>query len=149
MVFSAIEDAVLSGEADAGVIIHENRFTYSQKGLHKLMDLGEHWEEKMNVPVPLGGIAVSQSLKRSLAFKINNLIRKSLEYAFANYPEIPLYVKQNAQEMDEPVMRQHIDLYVNNYSVTLGPEGKQAIETLFDVYKQLNNEKNEPVQLFI
>ena len=149
MVFSAIEDAVLAGEADAGVIIHENRFTYSQKGLHKLMDLGEHWEEKMNVPVPLGGIAVSQSLKRSLAFKINNLIRKSLEYAFANYPEIPLYVKQNAQEMDEPVMRQHIDLYVNNYSVTLGPEGKQAIETLFDVYKQLNNEKNEPVQLFI
>ena len=113
------------------------------------MDLGEHWEEKMNVPVPLGGIAISQSLKRSLAFKINNLIRKSLEYAFANYPEIPLYVKQNAQEMDEPVMRQHIDLYVNNYSVTLGPEGKQAIETLFDVYKQLNNEKNEPVQLFI
>ena len=149
MVFSAIEVAVLSGEADAGVIIHENRFTYSQKGLHKLMDLGEHWEEKMNVPVPLGGIAISQSLKRSLAFKINNLIRKSLEYAFANYPEIPLYVKQNAQEMDEPVMRQHIDLYVNNYSVTLGPEGKQAIETLFDVYKQLNNEKNEPVQLFI
>jgi 1,4-dihydroxy-6-naphthoate synthase len=151
LIFSAIEDAVLSGQADAGVIIHENRFTYAQKGLYKVMDLGEHWEEKMKVPVPLGGIAVSQSLKRSIAVKINNLIRKSLQSALANDPEIPTYVKQNAQEMDEHVMRQHIDLYVNDYSLNLGNEGKKAIGALFDVYKKVNNvkEADEPVQLFI
>ena len=151
IVFSEIEDAVLSGIAGLGVIIHENRFTYAQKGLYKVMDLGEYWEEKMNVPVPLGGIAVSQSLKRTMAIKINGLIRKSLQFAFANYPEIPLYVKQHSQEMDENVMRQHIDLYVNNYTMDLGDEGKKAINVLFDVYKKANNveEAGQPVQLFI
>lgn len=143
MIFSAIENAVLNAGTDLGVIIHENRFTYQQKGLHKVMDLGEYWEEKMKTPIPLGGIAISQSVKRSTALKVNELIRKSLEYAFANYPLITGYVKQHSQEMSEEVMRQHIDLYVNNYSLSLGEEAKLAIKTLFDVFNSMNERKKD------
>lgn len=139
MIFSAIEDAVLTGKTNLGVIIHENRFTYQQKGLHKVMDLGENWEEKMKTPIPLGGIAISQSIKRSTALKVTRLIRKSLEYAFSNYPLITDYVKEHSQEMSEDVMKQHIDLYVNNFSIDLGVEGKEAINTLFTVFKKTNN----------
>jgi 1,4-dihydroxy-6-naphthoate synthase len=141
MVFSAIEDALLNKEADLGVIIHENRFTYRQKGLYKVKDLGEYWEQRMELPLPLGGIAINQSVKRSAALKINELIRKSLEFAFKEYPAIPDYVKQHSQEMSEDVMRQHIDLYVNNYSLDLGDEGRQAIEALHEVFLELNNEE--------
>jgi 1,4-dihydroxy-6-naphthoate synthase len=140
MIFSAIEDAVLNGDTELGVIIHENRFTYQQKGLYKVMDLGEYWEEKMQTPVPLGGIAINQSVKRSVALKVNQLIRKSIEYAFANYPLITDYVKQHSQTMSEEVMRQHIDLYVNNYSLDLGDDGKKAIETLYKVFLSSKNE---------
>ncbi len=139
MLFSAIEEALLNKETDLGVIIHENRFTYRQRGLYKVKDLGEFWEEKMELPIPLGGIAISQSVKRSVALKINDLIRKSLEYAFKNYPLITDYVRQHSQEMSEEVMRQHIDLYVNNYSLDLGDEGKRAIECLHEVFLELNN----------
>lgn len=141
MVFSAIEDALLNKETDLGVIIHENRFTYQQKGLYKVKDLGEYWEQRMELPLPLGGIAINQSVKRSAALKINELIRKSLEFAFKEYPAIPDYVKQHSQEMSEDVMRQHIDLYVNNYSLDLGDEGRQAIEALHEVFLELNNEE--------
>jgi len=143
MVFSAIEGAVLTGKTDLGVIIHENRFTYQQKGLHKVMDLGENWEDKMKAPIPLGGIAISQSIKRTTAVKVNELIGKSLEYAFSNYPLITDYVKQHSQEMNEEVICQHINLYVNNYSLDLGNEGKKAINTLFDVFKKINNQTND------
>ena len=139
MIFSAIEDAVLTGKTNLGVIIHENRFTYQQKGLHNIMDLGENWENKMKAPIPLGGIGISQSIKRTTAMKVNALIRKSLEYAFSNYPLITGYVKQHSQEMNEEVMRQHIDLYVNNYSLDLGIDGKEAISTLFTVFKKINS----------
>jgi 1,4-dihydroxy-6-naphthoate synthase len=123
----------LGGEA-LGVIIHENRFTYQQKGLHKLIDLGEYWEQKTKLPIPLGAIAVKRKFERSVAEKLNNLIKKSLEYAFANYTVITDYVKQHSQEMSEDVMRQHIELYVNNYSLDLGDEGKQAIEVLYKIF---------------
>ena len=139
MLFSAIENALINKEVDLGVIIHENRFTYQQKGLYKVKDLGEYWEEKMELPVPLGGIAITQSVKRSVAIKVNELIRKSLDYAFKNYPVITEYVKQHSQEMSEDVMRQHIDLYVNNYSLDLGDDGKLAIESLHEVFLELNN----------
>ncbi len=138
MVFSEIENAVLSGQLELGVIIHENRFTYHQKGLHKLVDLGEYWEKKINMPIPLGGIAINRRVKRPEAVKINELIRQSVQYAFSNYPLIPDYVKQHSQEMDESVMKQHIDLYVNHYSVDLGPDGKEAIKTMLEVYKNIN-----------
>ncbi len=139
MLFSAIEEALLNKETDLGVIIHENRFTYKQKGLYKVKDLGEYWEEKMGLPVPLGGIAITQSVKRSVALKVNELIRKSLDFAFANYPDIAEYVKQHSREMSEEVMRQHIDLYVNNYSLDLGEDGKLAIENLHQVFLELDN----------
>ncbi|HEV2481220.1 MAG TPA: 1,4-dihydroxy-6-naphthoate synthase [Puia sp.] len=138
MVFSGIEDAVLSGAVDCGVIIHENRFTYQQRGLVKLMDLGEFWEKETGVPIPLGGIVVKRSLGSDLARTINGLIRKSLEYAFERYPELPEYVKGHAQEMDERVMRQHIDLYVNNYSLSLGEDGERAIRILKDTFARMH-----------
>ena len=137
MIFSSIEDAVLSGAADCGVIIHENRFTYQQKGLVKILDLGEFWEKKTGVPIPLGGIVFRRNQPLPLADKISRLIRKSLEYAFSHFPELPEYVKINAQEMDERVMRQHIDLYVNDYSLSLGKEGQNAVQTLLETYASL------------
>jgi len=129
--FDEIEDAVLFGKTELGVIIHENRFTYQQKGLHKVTDLGEYWEEKMKVPIPLGGIAVKHTIDKDISLQINKLIRKSIEFSFSNYPLITGYVKQHSQEMSEDVMRQHIELYVNNFSMDLGNDGKQAIETLY------------------
>jgi len=138
MIFSGIEDAVLGGDAELGVIIHENRFTYQQKGLQKVADLGDYWETKMHIPIPLGGIAISRSIDKPLALKINSLIRKSLEFAFVNYPFISDYVKEYSQSLSEDVMRQHIDLYVNNYSLTLGKEGTSAIKTLFECFKKIN-----------
>jgi 1,4-dihydroxy-6-naphthoate synthase len=151
MIFSAIEDAVLAGKTDLGVIIHENRFTYQIKGLHKVIDLGEYWEKKMKVPVPLGGIAVKRTVDKLISLKIDKLIRKSIEYAFSNYPLISDYVKQHSQTMSEEVMRQHIDLYVNDYSLELGNEGKQAIETLFEIFFTMQHSQSAHLssQLFL
>ncbi len=139
MVFSEIEQAVLNGEADAGVIIHESRFTYQQKGLIKLIDLGEFWEKETGCPIPLGGIVINKSIDVKIQQQINVLIKKSVEYAFKHYPNLSPFVKQHSQEMDEHVMRQHIDLYVNNYSIALGNDGKKAIETLLLTYEKMNH----------
>ena len=140
LVFSDIEDAVMSGKVDAGVIIHENRFTYQDKGLVKLMDLGEYWEEKLQMPIPLGGIITRRNLENTVALKLDRLIKKSIEFAFTNYLEITDYTKQHSQELSEIVIRQHIDLYVNNYSIGLGDDGKKAVSTMLDVYQQLHPE---------
>lgn len=137
LVFHEIENAVLNGTVDAGVIIHENRFTYQDKGLIKLMDLGTNWEEKLNCPIPLGGIIMQKKFEPRVQSKIESLIKKSVEYAFENYPNLTDYVREHAQEMSESVMRQHIDLYVNNYSIDLGEEGRKAVYTLLDVHQQL------------
>jgi 1,4-dihydroxy-6-naphthoate synthase len=138
MVFHEIEDAVLSGKVDAGVIIHENRFTYQDKGLKKIVDLGNYWEEQLKVPIPLGGIVAHKRIDNAIALQVNGLIKQSLEYAFANYPLISDYVKQHSQEMNEQVMKQHIDLYVNDYSLDLGKDGRKAVEKLMEVYRQLH-----------
>lgn len=135
LVFSQIEDAVLTGKADAGVIIHENRFTYHDKGLLKLLDLGEYWEQKMNLPIPLGGIAIRRSLDKKIQLQVNELIQNSLKYAFNEYPQLSNYVKENAQEMDEVVMRKHINLYVNDFSIDLKAEGQSAVMELLDHFK--------------
>jgi 1,4-dihydroxy-6-naphthoate synthase len=137
-IFSAIEDAVLSGKVDCGVIIHENRFTYQKRGLVRLIDLGEFWEKETGAPIPLGGIVMRRGLDEALAHKVNRLIRQSLEYAFARYPELPAYVRAHAQEMDEQVMRQHIDLYVNDYSLSLGEGGKKAVSVLLETWARLH-----------
>lgn len=138
MIFSAIEDAVINGKVDLGVIIHENRFTYQEKGLKKVIDLGEYWERQTQYPIPLGGIVIKRNIDNTLQKKIDTLIRQSVEYAFSNYPVLADYVKQHSQEMEENVMRQHIDLYVNNYSIDLGEEGKDAVKKLLSVYSQVN-----------
>ncbi len=134
--FSRIEDAVLNGEVDLGVIIHENRFTYAQRGLVKIADLGAVWEQKEKAPIPLGCIAANKRLPADVQAKVDRLIRKSLQYSFSHYPQISAYVKLHAQAMEEEVMRQHIELYVNNYSMDLGPEGKKAVEQFYKVYRQ-------------
>ncbi|MFT3827277.1 MAG: 1,4-dihydroxy-6-naphthoate synthase [Chitinophagaceae bacterium] len=141
MLFSAIENAVLEEKTGAGVIIHENRFTYQQKGLTKWMDLGEYWERTTGFPIPLGGIVMKRSINKDIQLKVDRLIRKSLEYSFAHYPLVTDYVKQHAQEMEESVMRQHIDLYVNNYSIDLGTDGKAAVQKFLDIYAAGKNTK--------
>lgn len=137
-VFHEIEDLVLSGKVDAGVIIHENRFTYQQKGLHKLIDLGDHWEKETSTPIPLGGIVAHNRLLDSIAVEFDELISKSVDFAFSNYPQLPDYVKEHAQEMNEQVMRQHIDLYVNDFSRNLGEIGKSAVHTILGIAEQQN-----------
>ncbi len=137
-VFNEIEAAVLSGEVDAGVIIHENRFTYEQKGLYKITDLGAEWETKTKSPIALGGIVASNRISKPIMGQVDQLIAKSVEYAFNNYPAISEYVSCHAQEMSEAVMRQHIDLYVNDFSKDMGETGKNAIETLVHIYQQMN-----------
>jgi 1,4-dihydroxy-6-naphthoate synthase len=139
ILFSSVEDAVLMEKFDLGVIIHENRFTYQQKGLIKICDLGEVWEEKQKAPIPLACIACKTNLDVEIRNQIDKLIRKSVEYAFSYYPEITAYTKDHAQAMDENVMRQHIELYVNNYSLDLGQDGKNAIHQLQNVYKSMNS----------
>ena len=137
-VFNEIEAAVLSGKVDAGVIIHENRFTYQQKGLYKITDLGAEWETKTKSPIALGGIVASNRIPTSIMLQVDQLIAKSVEYAFNNYPAISEYVSCHAQEMSEAVMRQHIDLYVNDFSIDMGDTGKNAIETLVHIYQQMH-----------
>jgi 1,4-dihydroxy-6-naphthoate synthase len=133
LVFNQIEDAVLNGDVHCGVIIHENRFTYAQKGLHKLMDLGAYWEANTQCPIPLGGIVMNRKYDQQLMVTVNDLIRQSVEYARKDYPVLSSFVKEHAQEMSETVMKQHIDLYVNDYSLTLGTGGKAAIWQLLEV----------------
>lgn len=131
--FSVIEDEVLQEKSTLGVIIHENRFTYADRGLHKVMDLGEYWEIQMKVPVPLGGIAIQRKIPLVIAHQVNQLIAKSLQYAW-NQKVISPFVKEHAQTMEPGVMQQHIDLYVNQFSLELGTEGRKAIETLHKVF---------------
>jgi len=132
LVFSAIEPAVSSGEFDAGLLIHENRFTYEAKGLKKIVDLGEFWEGETGAPIPLGGIVVNRSLPDDVKQRLNRVLRRSVEYAFAHRAASLPYVREHAQEMSEEVMYRHIDLYVNQYSVDLGKEGRRAVELLFE-----------------
>jgi 1,4-dihydroxy-6-naphthoate synthase len=133
MVFSEIEGALLSGGIDIGLIIHENRFTYIHKGLRKIIDLGEWWESKYHMPIPLGGIAVSRQLPIEIQQKVDRVVRRSVAYAMAHPDMSHDYVCAHAQEMSPEVMQQHIQLYVNDFSVDLGEEGKAAIEQLYAV----------------
>ncbi len=149
MLFSAIEDAVLNGKADLGVIIHENRFTYQQKGLHKVCDLGEVWEEKERLPIPLGCIAIRRDLPTDVQQRVQDLIGKSVKAGFQNYPLLSPYIRQHAQAMAEEVMRKHIDLYVNDYTVSLGEGGRKAIEKLHEVYRRMNGADDSHQSLFL
>ena len=133
MVFSEIENALLNDEIDLGLIIHENRFTYQAKGLHKVVDLGAYWEEFSGCAIPLGGIVVNRNLPIEIQEKVNRLVKKSVEFAFENPKSGIEFISEHAQAMDEEIMYKHIELYVNQYSVDLGLEGRKAIDTLFDI----------------
>ena len=128
--FSDIEEAILDGEVDAGVIIHENRFTFEKKGLKKIIDLGEDWEEKTNSPIPLGGIVINRKFDAQLQQKVNRVMKRSVEFALANPNSGYDFVKKYAQEMDDAVIQKHISLYVNNFTVDLGEKGKNAVINL-------------------
>lgn len=129
--FHEIMAAVTSGAAEAGVIIHESRFTYQQQGLQPVLDLGQWWEEDSGGPIPLGGILAKRSLGPKLIKQIDAALRASVEFSFANPQQPQSYIKQHAQELEDEVIRSHIELYVNDFSVDLGNEGVQAVETLF------------------
>ena len=132
MLFSEIENKVLEGRVDAGLIIHENRFTYEVKGLEKEKDLGEFWEEETGLPIPLGGIVTNRRLPLATQQKIERVLRKSVEFAFENPNSSADYVKFHAQEMEKEVVDAHIALYVNIYSISLGEQGIKAVELLFE-----------------
>lgn len=138
VVFNEVEDYVLDGKG-LGVIIHENRFTYQQRGLHKLMDLGDYWEKTTGAPIPLGGIIAKRTLPKKLIQQVDTLINKSIAYAYEHHKEkLADFVKTHAQEMEESVMRKHIELYVNDFSFGLGEKGKKAIHQVLDVYTKLH-----------
>jgi len=130
--FHEIMPACASGEVDAGVIIHESRFTYPEYGLSKVIDLGEWWESSTGHPIPLGGILARRDLGTELIQRVDASLKASVEFAYANPDLVKPYIREHAQEMDESVMQQHIDLYVNEYSIDYGPEGEAAIVDLLD-----------------
>ncbi len=133
VLFSEIEPMVIHESAQAGLIIHENRFTYQEKGLRKIIDLGEFWEQKTKLPIPLGGIVVDRNQPLEIQQKVNRVMRRSVEYALNNPTATKDFVRQHAQEMEEEVMFKHIKLYVNDYTVDLGEKGREAVQTLFDI----------------
>lgn len=149
VLFSEIEPALLAGDYDAGVIIHENRFTYEARGLRKILDLGEWWERTTGAPIPLGGIAVKRSLPVPVRQAVNRIVRRSVEYALAHREASLPYVRAHAQEMSEAVMYQHIDLYVNAFSVDLGAEGRHAVRTLLAEGRAAGVVPETPVELFV
>ncbi len=128
--FHEIMSATQSGDVDAGVIIHESRFTYPDYGLQKIVDLGEWWESATGHPIPLGGILVRRALGEETIRLVDDALKASVEYAYAHPDEVKPYIRAHAQEMDEAVMQQHIDLYVNEYSVDYGADGEAAITDL-------------------
>jgi 1,4-dihydroxy-6-naphthoate synthase len=150
IVFSDIEDALINERFDIGLIIHESRFTYAQKGLHKIMDLGDWWENTMNAAIPLGGIVMKRKLEKSIIAQVDALIKESILYSWKNYPSLSPFVQNNAQEMDETVMRQHIQLYVNEFTTELGALGIHSIKTLFNQAKSagLISETEMPEEIF-
>jgi 1,4-dihydroxy-6-naphthoate synthase len=147
--FSKIEDALLREEVDAGLIIHETRFTYYKRGLHKLADMGEYWENLTGLPIPLGAIVIKRSVPEDIALKVNRVVRRSLEYAykdsFASYD----FVAGNAKEMDSTVMNNHIKLYVNEYTINLGIKGREAVLELFRIATEKGVIPSLPERIFL
>jgi len=149
VLFSDIEELVLNGEVDAGVIIHENRFTYRDRGLHLISDLGKFWESKTGLPIPLGGIVVKRNLPEQMKQLINIYVRKSVEYAFKEPDNVQEFVLQYAQEMKEEIVEKHIETYVNSYSLNIGKEGKSAVKRMFSELGLDNNVELDDSYLFV
>jgi len=131
MPFYRIMDSVSKGDVDAGLIIHEGRFTFQHYGLKKVVDLGEWWEDTTGLPLPLGGILAKRNLGKDVIKKVDSLVRKSIEYSLSHREEPKVYIKQHSQELEDQVIEQHINLYVNDYSLDIGKEGLSAVRELF------------------
>lgn len=147
--FSDIPEAVLSGEADAGLIIHETRFTYRAMGLGLVADTGTMWEEMTGLPVPLGGIVVNRNLDPEVAAKVSRTIRRSIGYARTSPRESAAFIRRHARETEEEIAREHIKLYVNDFSLSLGEEGRQAIRKLFAVAQEKGVIELLPERIFL
>ncbi|HWI40156.1 MAG TPA: 1,4-dihydroxy-6-naphthoate synthase, partial [Verrucomicrobiae bacterium] len=132
MPFDRIMDSVASGETDAGLIIHESRFTYASHGLVSLLDLGEWWEGSTGMPLPLGGIVARRSLGEPLLRRLESLLRESVEYAWSRPGEAQPYIRRHSQEMSEETCQAHISLYVNDFSAEVGEEGERAMRLLLE-----------------
>jgi 1,4-dihydroxy-6-naphthoate synthase len=149
LMFNDIEAAVLNDQFDAGLIIHEGRFTYEKKGLKKLIDLGDWWEQTTHAAIPLGGIVIRRDLDKEVAAKVDSIIKESIAWSRKHYPTLSSFITSNAQEMEEDVMRRHINLYVNDYSTDLGEKGRNAIATLFEKAKNAGLlKKGMPERIF-
>lgn len=133
VLFSDIEDYIQEGRVDAGVIIHENRFTYLDRGFTKLLDLGAYWESKTQLPIPLGGIALKRNLPPRVKEEVLNNLKQSIHVAETHFDQIEDYIKENAQEMNLKVMQQHINLYVNGSTKGLSEQDNAAIAHMLDV----------------
>jgi 1,4-dihydroxy-6-naphthoate synthase len=133
MPFDLIMPAVERGDFDFGVIIHEGRFTYKNYGLISLLDLGKWWEQKTSLPIPLGGIAIRRDIAPEIVRSVETAIRESTLYGFKHRTGTDGYVKKYAGEMSSAVIRRHIDLYVNDFTIEIGEQGKEAVEALFEM----------------
>lgn len=149
MLFSDIEGAISSEECIAGVIIHENRFTYKERGFHLIADLGAVWEEKTKMAIPLGGIAIKRALDPEIKVNVQRLIKASIEYAYENPQHSLPFISENAQEMEPEVMKKHIDLYVNEYSLDLKKLGREAVEHMLSVLLTNNRIQSIPDNIFV
>lgn len=148
-IFSEVEDALVRGDVDLGLIIHENRFTYQERGLVKIQDLGEYWENTTHCPIPLGGIAIRRSLPQEVKNDVEAILKESIQFAFDNREIVQPYISSHAQEMDEKVMQSHIDLYVNEQSITLDTSARKGIERLISEIKALYPERNIENSIFV
>jgi 1,4-dihydroxy-6-naphthoate synthase len=148
-VFSDIERAVLSGEVDAGLIIHETRFTYQSKGLFKFADMGEYWERLTGLPIPLGSIVIKRSIPEDVALKVNRILKRSIDYAYLDSQASYSFVSQNAKTMDRVVMNNHIKLFVNEFTSNLGHDGRKAVKTLYSIAMEKNVIPELPVNIFL
>jgi 1,4-dihydroxy-6-naphthoate synthase len=149
MRYDEIMPAVERGEVDAGLIIHESRFTYPQHGLVKLVDLGQWWEGETGLPIPLGAILARRDLEPAVLQQLDAAVRGSLEYAYAHPQEPKAYIRQHALEMDDAVMQAHIDLYVNEFSLDVGDAGERAVRELFARARQRGLIPNSDLPLFV
>jgi len=148
-VFSEIENALLNGEVDAGIIIHETRFTYFRKGLRKIVDLGRYWEEVTGYPVPLGAIVINRAVPEDIALKVNRILKKSIEYAYTDLYSTFDFVRKYAREMESDVLHSHIEMYVNEFTAELGLEGRRAVEKLFSMASEAGVIPEPPARIFL
>jgi 1,4-dihydroxy-6-naphthoate synthase len=148
-IFSDIPNVLIRGEADAGLIIHETRFTYAKLGLTRIADLGEFWEKLTGMPIPLGAIVIKRDIPLEIALKVNNIIRKSLEYAYKDSFASYQFISENANDMDSTVMNNHIKLFVNEYTLNLGTRGREAVNEMFSIASEKKVIPPLPERIFL